>query len=408
GEARLTARGKALFGMPLDPPLGNLILESEKRGCLEDGVDLAAVLSTGRPLFRGGPPEEIRRLLPEGGCDATALILSLRKWREVRESLDPLALQEARAAGKRLRRAWGLPPESRRGERIDRKNLLLAGLAADPRSAWVARPRKGRIHWAREGTEADLVRESTLEERRAQALVAWETRATGEGRKKRILLTLASPAPLSLLAEAGLGEVRQTRAYLKEGKLLALFQRILAGRVLEEWEEEPGGAACREALAALFLQGKIFPQVREEVRERLEAQALLSQVVRAGLLEGAPREEPPQAPPPLEEWVARRLEELGVEGGEDLELLSPGDLLPPEIPPDLRSRLEAAFPRVLKPGGAKYKVLYDIPAREATLVPIEGNPKNPPPLALLPAFRGFRVKVKHHSRTWVLKERRGR
>ncbi len=408
GEARITERGKTLFGMPLDPPLGNLILEAEKRGCLEDGVDLAAVLSTGRPLFRGGAPEAIRRLLPEGGCDAAASILGLRKEKEARESLDPPALQEARAARRRLRKAWGLPAGSDRGEKIDRKNLLLAGLAADPRSAWVARPRRGRIHWAREGTEADLARESTLDERKVQALVAWETRAVGEGRKKRILLTQASPVPLSLLAEAGLGEVRQARAYLKEGRLLALFQRILAGRILEEWEEEPRGPDCREALAALFLQGKIFPRVLEEVRDRLEARALLAQVVRAGLLPGVPGEEAPEAPPPLEEWVARRLEELGVEGGEDLELLSPEDLLPPEIPPGLRSRLDAAFPRLLKPGGAKYKVLYDIPGREATLVPVEGNPKSPPPLALLPAFRGFRVKVKHHSRTWVLKEPRGR
>ncbi len=406
GGGRLTERGRALFGMPLDPPLGNLLLEAEKRGCLEDGVDLAAVLSTGRPLFRSGPPGEIRRVLPEGGCDATALVLALREHHKYRESFHPQALQEALAARKRLRQAWGLPAESGRGGRIDRKNLLLAGLAADPRSAWVARPRRGRVHWAREGTEADLARESTLEEGKAKALVAWETRALGEGRKKRILLTLASPAPLSLLSEAGLGEVRPARAFLREGKVLARFQRIFAGLVLEEWEEEPRGKACREALAALFLEGRIFPGTVEAARERLEARALLCQVERAGLLGGGTAARGMEPPPPLEEWVVRRLEELGVEEGADLDLLSPEDLLPPEIPRGARERLETSFPRILKPGGTKYRVSYDIPAREITLTPLGGTPKNPPPLALLPSFHGFRVKVKHHSRTWVLKDER--
>ncbi len=403
GEARLTERGRILFGLPLDPPLGNLILESEKRGCLEEGLDLAAALSTGRPLLKHPLPEEIRRTLPEGGCDATLLLLALR-GAVPKEALHLPALQEAKAARRRLRKAWGLSSEDTGKGKSPGKALLLAALAADPRSGWVARRRKGKVHWAREGTEADLVRESTLEENKARALVAWETRAVGEGKKKKILITLATPVPPALLAEAGLGKVRVARAFFREGRLFALLEREFAGQVLEAWEEEPRGGACREALASLFLEGKLFPGTAGRARDRLEALELLSQVTRAGLLEGLRDFEPPSDPPPLEEWILRRLEELGVEEGSDAELLAPEDLLPPDLPGAVRDRLDRTFPRILKPGGAKYRVEYDVHAREVTLIAVEGNPKHPPSPSLLPAFRGFRVKVRHHSRVWVVRE----
>ena len=109
--------------------------------------------------------------------------------------------------------------------------------------------------------------------------------------------------------------------------------------------------------------------------------------------------------PSLETWVAARLQTLGVAHGDDVSLLSAGDLLADALPEETRIWLEREFPERLQLGNGEYEISYDFKNLEAVFNRVAGNQKNPPPLATLPAVRGFKIKVKHHSRVWVLRDR---
>ena len=107
--------------------------------------------------------------------------------------------------------------------------------------------------------------------------------------------------------------------------------------------------------------------------------------------------------PVIDEWVLERVSELGVESGADLQLLSEADFLAPALPDGVRSWLDRVFPRKVDLGDAVYRVIYDLGMRKVTLDKASGQRKSPPLVNLLPGFNGFGIKVKHGSRTWVLR-----
>ncbi len=384
----LTDTGRALFGLPLDAALGRLLVEGRRTGALADVIDLVAALAVDRPIFRGRPdhPDDDLR---QGGCDAVAAVRAVRIGQPGRHQLDAAALDAARRTARRLRRAFEVAPVE--GDpAIDRRRLALTALGADPRSAYVARRRKRGVAWSGGGTEAVLGRESALAAEletpagaRVEAAVVLETRAFGAGpRDREIRVTCAMPAPLAWLVEAGVGRVRVARTVVKGGRIVATHERVHARKVLETWEAVPEGRLAREAVAAAFLEGRLWRAVRDETAERLEARALHAQ------LSG-------EAPPlPLEAWVAARIAELGLEHGDDLALLSPEDLRAEDLPWHERERLDRSFPRTLDFADVSYRVEYDVDRRVATLVKTAGRRRDPPPPAWLPRLEGFRLRLR--------------
>lgn len=407
GAGRLTDRGRRLFDLPLDAHLGRLLVEAEGTPALEDVVDLVSVLAVGRPPFeplgRGPLPEDDPRSC---GCDATALIRAVRATGDRVRGIRPFVLREARAIRHRLRDAFGLPRNDRGrvAAPVDRERLARVALAADPRVAHVARRRRKAVAWSNGGTEVELSRDSAvqraLEEEhlpgapKIEALAALDTMALGTGpRDTRVVITCALPMPLEWLRAAGLGRDRLAGAVFDGERVVARVERVYARRILETREEVPTGALAREAIRERFLAGALFPDALVVARDRLEAAALHRRL--AG--------EPPG--PDLETWVRERLEALGVESGEDVALLSPDDLLPPDLPPDERRRLDQSFPRSLELGDATYRLEYDPARREVTLHKVAGRRRALPPIAFLPPLRGFRVLVRDGNAVRVLRDR---
>jgi hypothetical protein len=190
-------------------------------------------------------------------------------------------------------------------------------------------------------------------------------------------------------------------------------ERVWAGRVLDTRDEVPRGEIAREALVGLFLDGRVFPGTREQAAERLEA----ARLARALALRGTERraagwEETLEelfggrGVPDLETWTRRRIEELGFESGADLALLSPEDLLPPELPRAVRQVLDRDYPRRLELPDATYEMEYDPGRRTVTLVKTSGGRKDPPPLSFLPRLGGFRVRVRHGQMLRTVRDRR--
>ncbi len=403
GRGRITARGQKLFGLPLDAPLGALLLEAERHGCLEDAVDLVAALAVGRPLF-AAPPGTAREDLRDAGCDAVALIRAVRHGNPKRHGLHPHLLEEARAIRKRLREAWGLAGPGPKGGPSDRRRLALAALAADPRCGHVPRRRKKHVAWSAGGTEAVLGRESAVDPSEAEALVVLETRAVGTGpRRTSIVITCAMPVPRTWLLEAGLGEPRVAGAEIRGGVAVCRTEVWHAGQCLAVREEVPAGALARKAVIRLFLEDRLFPGLRETVLERLSAWALYRRLRAAGIAPALPAGATAPGATDPEEWLDARLREVGLESGEDLPLLTPQDLTPPALPEDTARWMDARFPRTVAVGDAVYEAAYDLSGRSVLLRKKSGHRKEPPSLTFLPPFRGFTVRVQHGNRVWRLR-----
>ena len=389
-DGRLLERGQRLFAMPTDPWLGRLLGEFAARGLAEEGVVLAASLSTRRRLFSGHPPDE--EDLRAGGCDAVAGMRAV--WSGTRQhGLDGGALEEARAAARRYRQLLDLPPSA--GEaRIDRKAIAMAILAAWPQSAHIPRRRKRRVAWANgAGPELELGRDSAVVEEEAKALLVLEQRAFGTGSERRLLATRAMAVKPSWLVEAGLGRERLAGVDRTRGRIVAKTERVYAGKVLAVDEAVPQGALLRDAVCTLVLRGSIFKDVRRLLPGRLE---------RAGLAAALEGREGPGEP---EDWMRRRLDSVGLERASELALLEPEDLLPPPLEPELAERLDAEFPAKLGIGDATYAIGYDVARRVATFVQVGGTRSTPPPPRMLPRLRGWRLMLQRKKRVRTLRER---
>jgi ATP-dependent helicase HrpB len=386
----ISDRGRALFGLPLDPYLGRLLIEAGEGDRLGDAIDLVAALSVNRPLFSGPRPADPDDDLRAEGCDATALVGAVRDGDPGRHGLDRHALRDARQTSRRLRQAWGLsePPG-----RLDRRRLAMDALAAWPGCAHVARRRKKRVAWSNGGTELSLGRDSAVNERETDAIVLLDSRAIGKSpRKKELICTAAMPVAIPWLVAAGLGRDRVASAVVKGDRALARIERVYAGRVIAKREEVPVGTLARQAVAELFLAGRLFKEALPLARDRLEARALHASLNDLGPVPG------------LEEWVTQRLDEIGLESGEDLALLAESDFLPEDLPASDRARLDREFPRSLNIGDALYEIRYDVTRRVATLEKVRGYRRDPPPLQFLPPLTGWRIEARHKNAVHVLRE----
>lgn len=383
----LTERGARLFAMPTDAWLGRLLAECHSRGLGSLGAALCASLDTRRRLFRDRP-EDPADDLRASGCDATAGIRAVQEG-ESRHNLDRFALKEAREAESRFLQLLDTPRDH---QPIDRRALADALLAAWPTCAHIPRRRKGRVAWSNGGTELSLGRDSAVDEDKAEALLVLDSRAIGQGRDRRLLITAAMPVPLKWLAAAGLGTERTAGVSAQRGRVLTSTERVYAGKVLSSDEGTPVGELAREAIAQLILRGSLRRGLKDKLAER---HALLGL---AEALDG-------RRLPPLDAWFRARLDDSGLEHPSELSLLEDEDLLPPLPEPATRERIEREFPFRLSIGDATYTISYDARRKQATLHQVGGLRKEPPPRRFLPRLSGWKLLLERRNKVTTLRER---
>ncbi|MFK8001593.1 MAG: helicase-related protein [Polyangiales bacterium] len=409
-EGALTSAGRELAKLPIDAALGRLLVEARRAGEdeLQDMVDLVAAMSTGRRMFHEGPgPEDTLRA---EGCDALALIRALRS---TGGPVDGHARREGRLIAKRLRGALGLQARHEDAPAPSSDALCAIAVRADPRCAHVVRRRgKGgeRVSLAGGGTELSLARESAAWRRirpalggksaagkPADACVVFDVRAFGTGRDRRLLATTASPCSLRLLRDAGLAEARLAKCWLvgkrPRQKVKAEVEWVFAGKALGTDEVNPKGDLVRSALFDLASRGTLFRDAIRKSRARIDERGLAAQLatMSVGRDHGIP--EGLKAPASFDEWLRERILELGIESGDELEMLSPEDFLAKELPFELQGIIADLYPREVSLGDATYKVSFDLEKRQAILNMVRGTRKKPPPRSYLPKFPGLRVFV---------------
>ena len=413
GDHALSDGGRGLFSLPVAPEHARLLLAAKREGCGADMLDLVAALSTGRPMFTferedvGGPDD-----LSVSGCDATALITAMRAERPRDHGISGFALSEAKSARSRLLRIEGLgAPSSEASQRIDREGLIRAAIAADPRLVYVARPKGRETFFSNGGTEIELSRESAVRRlKNVEALLVLATRAFGAGRDQRILVTCGMAIPLSVVARAGLGTERLAGVSVEGKRVVSSIERVYANKVIAVREDVPTGALAREAFVTLLLRGSLFKEAIRHARSAFARGALGAKLEREkGGASGATREagatKRDAAASTFEAWIEERIAELGIESGDDLPMLSASDFAVPELPYELRERLERDFPAEVSVGDATYRADYDLDRSEVVLEMIKGSRKEPPPIAYLPKFAGLKVAVRTARGLTVLRER---
>lgn len=404
-NGNITARGRRLFGFPLPPALGSLLVEAEKQGCTADAADLVAALAPGRPLFVGPPPEDPEDNLRADGCDASAMIRAVRFGKPRTHGLNPVALDEARAVRRRLGDAFSIPGDLPPDKAIDRLSLARAALLSDPTGAHVIRRRKGRIFLADGRSECLLSKDSAVDATKCEAVFVFQSSAVSKGyAKDRIYATCAMPLSFRRLAEAGIGEETVTGTFVEGRVAMAEISRIFAGCVLEVQKEIPQKAAAVQTIAELFLKKRIFPDAAIDAEKALRAAAQARAISRLAHAEPLDLGDwTDKDAPSVKDWVLARLKALGVESGEDLVFLTAPDLTVPPLPEKTAAFLAEKFPETIRVGNAAYRAEYNFRAKEVTLVRQEGSANQTLSRNLLPSFSGFSIKVRHHSKIITLK-----
>jgi ATP-dependent helicase HrpB len=410
GDAALSACGQALFALPIAPGHARLLVEARREGCLEDMIDLVAVLAVGRPLF-GSSPEAGSELalhddLRRAGCDVSAAIRAVRAERPSDHGAMAFVVQEAHAARARLRRSEGLPdtpPRALAGAPIARDALVRAALAADPRLAHVARVRGRTTFFSNGGTELELARESAVNDARdIDAILALDTRALGVGRDARLLVTCAMVVSSAELVRAGLGSERLAAVRVQGQRISATLERVYANRVLATRDATPEGELAQAALVELLLRGSVFRDAVAVTRRRLTYAAIARWLGDRGQPASAKSPEPALNP---DLWLRARVAALGVQSGDDLALLSADDFLAPELPYESRGSIESDYPLIVSVGDARYRAEYDLPQNQVTLHRLQGSRNEAPTLAFLPKFPGLRIVVEGPRGSTVVRAR---
>ncbi len=408
----ITEAGIHLFSLPLDVDLACLLTQgAHTPGLAEPTLLLAAALSSGRSLFRrperdrDNPYGDVRRTsdpddLRASGCDAVALIEAMRSGDAMRHGLDHKALSEARSAADRYRRlGFG---DAKWSGKVPRRELAELLMHAWPGSAQIRRDqKKRRFTWSSGSTEMELDPESAVRAADTEALVVLDVRAVAaQGNSNGLLITAAMPVPLAWLVSAGLGDEEVSAPCFEEGRLIATVSRVYAGKVLAEYEQPPTGDAARMAIRDLIMQGRCFKGALPKIKDRYELAELAIQVATTdrGAKYGAVSAISTEPLPRLNDWLLKRLEDLGLESGADLDLLDAEDLMPPAPPDDIAQIIARNYPKSLNIGDAQYRIEYRLSERTAIFHQISGSRKDPPSAMHLPNLNGLRMFWEHKNR----------
>jgi len=281
---------------------------------------------------------------------------------------------------------------------------------ADKRSVHIARRRKGKVAWAAGATEISLHPSSAVDDQKTESIVVLARIGLGPRFKKQSLIaTAAMPVRLDKLAQWGLGEPRVQRVFVESGVVMVNAEYVYAGKVVATEEIVPSGQLARKAFEQLILAGRLFRGVVEQSRELIQEKLLFDELCLRGLAEGTPEGTSLAGPSlksgdadPLQVWVAARLATLGVADGTDLGLLSESDFIFDRLNAEQSQWIKRNFPTRVNLGDVQYQTEYDFGRKTVTLVKVAGKRNEPPSKTMLPGFVGFKVKIKHHSRVWML------
>lgn len=362
--------------------------------------------------------------------------LTLLRFGDVRKHfLHASALQQARSIARQLRSRWSGEGSLEKDPTQDltpfpKQDLLSSWiLSRTPQVGFVRRPRaeRGKKHkrktslrepWANGQMELLLepfmpsIPEPPPIKMPQAGLILAQTwvgqRGTSIQGRGRMLL----PCSLEVLAQAKIGDLLWEEPRLEQNeegefRIVAPMVRSLAGVTLQCQDEAIAGTALKNAVVKLMARGRLWPDAAERIRDELHTLEVLSEWPTPKDWRAYPKEYKERMD--LESYVAYRLDVLGLEDADDLNLLEASDLsVPIESWTGIdRFSLEEFmrdFPRIWSHKGAEYACLVRPLSGKVRITPCNAlaRKSKEPAARFLPHFRGFRVEFQKASRViWL-------
>ena len=388
-EGTLTDFGRELSALPVDVSYARLLVKAPVT-VRRDLSDLIATLERPASLWRKLDrlsPEEIhpisearRKDLTRNNCDATALILTLRRGNPKRHHLHSAAIAECRRIASQLRSLFGVPPlDADRGPiQPDRLGLMRYLLQESPDYAYVRR-RKGEA-WGN-GRDEVLLDSNSLIRREVHAALILEKEGLAKGTRVQLLGRTALPCTFADLQEAGLGTSHLEAPTLVKDEIIGQVRFVYAGREIGKERQLLTGTLLREAVATFLLSGRLFPEVGGCLIERVNAYNL--HLAMKGDAVGVE----PHA------WLVSHLTDLGVEAAQDWLLLSPNDFVFTLIDEETFTKINESYPQTFSMNGAKFGVQYE-PQEQLVTLKWAGGVRQPQLSSwMLPRWENWKVQV---------------
>lgn len=389
-DGRLTPLGQQAQRLPLEPDWARLLVSApvELRG---DLCDLAALAVARRSPLRSTRCEEtLAARKKDFGEEPWTQALNLISLGDAsRHALEQEGLSHTRQVAEELRALSGAAPLSRAARRAPLELPLFLARHWSERF-FLRRP--GRLAWGNGEVECRLARGEELPEDCQACFMLQVEPILSRGLKVELQGRWGLPVPLSHLRQAGLGEPELTKIRWVDGRLSARVSVRHAGREIGCDEELLVGNALRLGLAQLARAGTWRPEVMEMVQEEHFYLALAA-ALRGELMESI---EP-------EIYMAQRLELLGVETTEDLELLEATDFLPSGLEVEEKEALARSYPRLYRFGGLSFSMEY-LPMQRLVVMHSLGQTKGVKLNSQhLPRWNGWRVELDERGRRTVLR-----
>jgi ATP-dependent RNA helicase HrpB len=246
--------------------------------------------------------------------------------------------------------------------------------------------------WGNGQVECRLPRSEQLPEDCTAAFFLQVSPTVARGLKVELQGRWGLPTRLSVLRRAGLGEPELSKIRWLKNKLTARVVYVHVGRELGGSEEELKGEALRKALGELAARGSWRREVLEQMKEE---QFYLHLDAR---LKG--REYELLDPQTL---MRKRLEILGVNACEELDLLEAEDFLQGQMDASTLETLHKDYPRLYRFGGLTFEMEY-LPKRRRvvmhSLSQSKGAKLKP---QHLPRWNGWKVELDEKGRRTVLR-----
>lgn len=387
---RLTELGKAAEKLPVEAAWAR-ILALTPVSLRSDLCDLHAFSAARRSWIspHSDSDHAERRRLDFGEEPWARALIMLRHGDPSSHGLDMETLQEARTLSSELRELLGGQERSTESRPHPELKDFLA-------QHWPERHfvrRQTRDAWGNGEVECRAGRGESLPEECQAAVFLRVEPVIGRGLRVDLRGSCAMPVDLSLLRRHGYGSPELSKIRFREQKVVARIAWTFAGRVLGQTEEELEGAPLRQALVELCRAG----EWQASLWQRWETFCFYET-----LSESLSGTSPARTRTPEDE-LTRRLETLGLETSEELELLDDADLEPDAEKVQEHETLKKTYPSLYHYGGVAYDVLY-YPVRRLVVLRWLSGPRGSRPNAnQLPRWNGWKVEVDERGRVTPLR-----
>jgi len=444
-EGHLTETGERAARYPTDPMLSILLVEalrvttkssSNNTGLLSDTLDLVASLSVQGPFFRQGPYGKIERKFVQTAPDKTSEPLpgfTQKETEEIRNIScdgvariramrgDPLLvrmaheshLKEARLIKTRLTKLINSEGslrfrlcDSDYNAPIDGSRLAELAAKTIPQCAFIQRGKQ----FGGPGMEVTLSPHSFVKPD-VSAIAVLDIHSTRtKGFRATHIATCCLPLSPRDLAIFGLADRKLISIYkltnskkpskkfnLNQGSisiknLLGKWSFVYGDREIHTEEKPLKNSDSLDAAAVLIQQGSVLPGAYDSLTKALNETELF---FRARSMT-PPRNLEPQA------WLASKLQELGLQTLEDLNLITSEDIMPALVDELEMESFRKDHPTSLRLMDRTLSVEYDFTHRKIYLIHESGRQSPPPSLFQLPKWPKWQIVYQVHSRKWNL------